>query len=114
MQDYINEKKMATPLSPETIALKESRLHTYLSKRVDPTFGHVPETKPDGVHPLLCANINNISTTKVKNFKADQIRAIHHKYGINGLLMCEHGLRMSQLKPSETLQKLLALEGSTS
>ena len=105
---------MADTLSPVTIASEEEHLRAYLSKRVVPTFGHVPKTRSDGIYRLLCANINNISTTNVKNFKADQIKAIKQEYNINGILMCKHGLRMSKLKPSETLQKLLELEDSTS
>jgi hypothetical protein len=114
VEEFIREKNMVEQLTPEAIAFEEGQLKAYLAKRVVPTFGHVPKTRPDRIHRLLCANINSISTTKVKNYKAEQIKAIKQEYNISGILMCEHGLRMSKLKPSETLQHILDLENSTS
>jgi hypothetical protein len=47
---------------PRQVLEEESeRLNAYLTKRIVPTLGHVPMTRPDGVNQLLCANVNGLA-----------------------------------------------------
>ncbi len=92
---------------------EEARLSAYLRKRIVPTFGHVPITRPDGIERLLCANLNGLATAKVRNYKVSQIKSICHEYNISGILANEHGLNLSSLKPSETLQALLEIQNTS-
>ena len=97
----------------EVLDNETERLNAYLKKRVVPTFGHVPITRPDGVNRLLCANVNGLATASVRNYKVEQIKSISREYNVNGLVFVEHGINMSNLKPSQTLQKLLELQGTS-
>jgi hypothetical protein len=111
--EYKEDLAHSQTVPQEILDSETERLAAYLQKRIVPTFGHVPLTQPDGVNRLLCANVHGLATAQVRKFKIEQIKSISREYSINGLVFVEHGLNMSNLKPSQTLQKLLELEGTT-
>lgn len=111
--DYRHECMSNQAISPEMMDSETAKLNAYLKKRIVPTFGHVSLTRPDGINRLLCANVNGLATASVRNYKVEQIKSISREYNVNGLVFVEHGLNMSNFKPSQTLQKLLELEGTS-
>ena len=111
--EYKEELNHSKEIPQEVLDGETERLQAYLKKRVVPTFGHVPITRPDGIERLLCANVNGLATAKVCNYKVAQIKSITREYNVNGLVLVEHGLNMSNLKSLQTLQKLLELEGTS-
>ena len=97
MAEYKEELNHSHEIPQEVL---DSETERYLKKHVVATFGHVPITRPDGIERLLCANVNGLATAKVRNYKVAQIKSITHEYNVNGLVLVEHGLNMSNLKSS--------------
>jgi hypothetical protein len=56
---------------------------------------------------------HGLATAKVRNYKVSQIKSICQEYNISGILANEHGLNLSKLKPSETLQALLEMQNTS-
>lgn len=113
VDEYMEEQSNSSNLSQAAIQNEEARLPKYLKKWIVPTYGHIPLTHPDGVERLLCTNLNGLTTSKVRNFKVSQIKTICKEYNIGGTLANEHGLNLSNLKPSETLHALLEIRNTS-
>jgi hypothetical protein len=57
VDEFMDLKAASTDFDQIAHDTEEARLLAYLIKRIVPTFGHVPLTRPDGVERLLCANL---------------------------------------------------------
>jgi hypothetical protein len=70
-------------------------------------LGHVPMERPDGTFRAMMTQLNNISTTRVRNRKAALIQRLVQQYEIQAVGMGEIGINMGMLRRGKRLLSLL-------
>jgi hypothetical protein len=70
-------------------------------------LGSLPSHRPDGVIRAMMTQLNNISTSRVRNRKAAQLQRIVQHYEIQAIGMGKIGINMSMDKHGKRLTTLL-------
>lgn len=106
---WVEEEESEFWMSSEMDAL-DARLSDRANISNDRSFGSIPEKRPDGVWRAMSIQLNNMSTSKVRNRKARRTTKVVRKYSVQMACLGEVGVNWDLAKTHRLLSLLPELQ----
>ena len=106
---WVEEEESEFWMSSEMDAL-DARLADTIAVSNDRSFGSIPEKRPDGVWRVMSIQLNNMSTSRVRNRKARRTTKAVRKYNVQMACLGEVGVNWDVAKTHRLLSLLPELQ----